>query len=109
MFHKVCTFVSAEIKSSTVFESAAGALGTVVPRAKVATTATTADLISLVLNTDFPRIQIMEVGLYPSSMRELMPNLVASQSTLAKKFKILNCSKKEISTHRGAALPLILG
>ena len=52
---------------------AAGALGTDDPIAKVAITATTADLINLDLNTDFPRIQIKEVGIYPISIHELMP------------------------------------
>jgi hypothetical protein len=52
---------------------AAGALGTDDPIAKVAITATTADFINLDLNTDFPRIQIKEMGLYPISIRELMP------------------------------------
>jgi hypothetical protein len=52
---------------------AAGALGTDDPIAKVAITATTADLINFDLNTDFPRIQIKEVGIYPISIHELMP------------------------------------
>ena len=52
---------------------AAGALGTDDPIAKVAITATTADFINLDLNTDFPRIQIKEVGIYPISIHELMP------------------------------------
>jgi hypothetical protein len=72
--------VSAEIKSSIVFD-AAGALGIEEPIANVAITATTADLINLDLNTDFPRIQIKEMGLYPISMRELMPICLGSQST----------------------------
>jgi hypothetical protein len=66
-----------------VFESAAGALGAVVPRANAATTATTADLISFDLITDFPRIQIKELGLYPSSKRELIPSAASSQSSTA--------------------------
>jgi hypothetical protein len=72
VFHRVWIFVSAEIKSSIVFD-AAGALGTDDPIAKVAITATTADLINLDLNTDFPRIQIKEVEIYPISIHELMP------------------------------------
>ena len=63
MFQRVWIFVSAEIKSSIV--EAAGALGTDDPIAKVARTATTADLINLDLNTDFPRIQIVEMGDFP--------------------------------------------
>jgi len=62
---------------------AAGALGTDDPIAKVAITATTADLINFDLNTDFPRIQIKEMGLYPISMRELMPLMGASQLSFA--------------------------
>ena len=71
---------------------AAGALGTDDPIAKVAITATTADLINLDLNTDFPRIQIKEVGLYPISSRELMPKVGPSQSSceqIAEEFKVL--------------------
>ena len=44
---------------------AAGALWIVELIAKVVITATTADLINLDLNTDFPRIHIKEMGLYP--------------------------------------------
>jgi hypothetical protein len=74
-------FVSADTRSSIVFESAAGALGTVEPIAKAEITATTAVLMSLVLNTDFPRIQIKELRLYLSSIRELMPSGALSQLT----------------------------
>ena len=52
---------------------AAGALWIVELIAKVVIRATTADLINLDLNTDFPRIQIMEKEIDPSSKRELMP------------------------------------
>ena len=52
---------------------AAGALWIVELIAKVVITATTADLINLDLNTDFPRIQIKEVEIYPISIYELMP------------------------------------
>ena len=52
---------------------AAGALWIVELIAKVVITATTADLINFDLNTDFPRIQINEMGLDPISMLELMP------------------------------------
>jgi hypothetical protein len=69
---RVWIFVSAAINSSIVFD-AAGALGTDEPIAKVAITATTADFILFDLNTDFPRIQIMEKEIDPSSKRELMP------------------------------------
>jgi hypothetical protein len=82
VFQRVWIFVSAEIKSSIVFD-AAGALGTDDPMAKVAITATTADFINLDLNTDFPRIQIKEMGLYPISMRELMPLTRTSQLSFA--------------------------
>ena len=53
---------------------AAGALWIVELIAKVVITATTADLINFDLNTDFPRIQIDEMGIYPISKSELMPN-----------------------------------
>ena len=71
---------------------AAGALGTDDPIAKVAITATTADFINLDLNTDFPRIQIKEVGIYPISIHELMPTQTASQTSgrdIAGEFKPL--------------------
>ena len=82
-------FVSADINSSIVLVYA-GALGTVDPIAKVATTATMADLINFDLNTDFPRIQINEVGLYPSSRLEPMPLVGASQLPFAENFILLN-------------------
>ena len=72
--------------------SAAGALGTVLPIANTATKVTIIDLINLDLNTDFPRIQIKEVGLYPISKRELMPKGAPSQSSceqIAEEFKVL--------------------
>ena len=65
-----------------VFDDA-GALGTDDPIAKVAITATTADFINLDLNTDFPRIQIEEKGLYPISVREPMPISGSSQLSFA--------------------------
>ena len=64
---------------------AAGALWIVELIAKVVITATTADLINLDLNTDFPRIQINEMGLYPISIRQLMPTSGASQLSSGKK------------------------
>jgi hypothetical protein len=67
-----------------VFDDA-GALGTDEPIAKVAITATTADFINLDLNTDFPRIQIKELGIYPISVREPMPIPAASQLSTTKK------------------------
>jgi hypothetical protein len=91
VFQRVWIFVSAEIKSSIVLD-AAGALGTDAPIAKVAITATTADFINLDLNTDFPRIQIKEMGLYPISIREPMPKHTPSQLSLRQilhKFKAL--------------------
>ncbi len=60
---------------------AAGALWIVELIAKVVITATTADRINLDLNTDFPRIHVKEVGLYPISKRELMPKRGGSQSS----------------------------
>jgi hypothetical protein len=67
-----------------VFDDA-GALGTDDPIAKVAITATTADFINLDLSTDFPRIQIKEMGLYPISVREPMPKQAPSQLSTTKK------------------------
>ena len=63
----------------------AGALWIVELIAKVAITATTADFINFDLNTDFPRIQIKEMGLYPISVREPMPIQAASQLSTTKK------------------------
>ena len=80
---------------------AAGALWIVELIAKVVITATTADLINLDLNTDFPRIQINEMGLYPISMRELMPLMGASQLSSGKKRVFLKSYAIEIFTRCG--------
>ncbi len=80
---------------------AAGALGTDDPIAKVAITATTADFINLDFNTDFPRIQINEMGLYPISIRELRPLMGASQLSFAENVIFFKCYLNYIITLRG--------
>ena len=80
---------------------AAGALWIVELIAKVVITATTADLINLDLNTDFPRIQINEMGLYPISIRQLMPLMGASQLSFAENVIFFKCYLNYIITLRG--------
>jgi hypothetical protein len=80
---------------------AAGALWIVELIAKVVIRATTADLINLDLNTDFPRIQINEVGLYPISRCELMPLVGASQLSSGKKRVFLKSYAIETFTRGG--------